>query len=71
MKEKISVGDRVPNFTLIDQNRNKFNLNKLIGKKAIVLYFYPKDNSPGCTAQACTFRDNYQVFKDQGAENAR
>jgi peroxiredoxin Q/BCP len=43
-------------------------LGSLIGKRSIVLYFYPKDKSPGCTTQACTFRDQYQAFKDQGAE---
>jgi peroxiredoxin Q/BCP len=67
-KKKINVGDQAPDFTLPDQDGKKMSLNNLIGKKAIVLYFYPKDNSPGCTSQACTFRDQYEIFKDHGAE---
>jgi len=67
-KRSVQIGDRAPYFTLPDQTGRKISLNNLIGKKSIVLYFYPKDGSPGCTTQACTFRDQYQAFKDQGAE---
>ncbi len=67
-KGKVKVGDAAPNFTLSSQTGNTVSLRDFIGKKNIVLYFYPKDNTPGCTAEACSFRDSYQVFKDAGAE---
>ncbi len=67
-KGKVKVGDAAPNFTLSSQTGNTVNLRDFIGKKNIVLYFYPKDNTPGCTAEACSFRDSYEVFKDAGAE---
>lgn len=65
---KVRVGDLAPNFTLPDQTGKMVSLKDLVGQRAIVLYFYPKDNTPGCTAEACTFRDSYEVFKDAGAE---
>ena len=64
----LKVGDTLPNFTAKDTNGNVFNSQNYIGKQSLVIYFYPKDNTPGCTAQACSFRDNYQDFKDLGAE---
>jgi peroxiredoxin Q/BCP len=68
-KGKIQVGDHAPDFTLPTQKTGElFHLQDLIGKSIIVLYFYPKSNSPGCTAEACSFRDNYEVFKEAGAE---
>jgi peroxiredoxin Q/BCP len=67
-KGKVKVGDAAPDFTLPSQTGNTVSLRDLIGKKSIVLYFYPKDNSPICTAEACSFRDSYEVFKDAGAE---
>jgi peroxiredoxin Q/BCP len=67
-KSKIQVGDAAPDFTLPTQSGTQVNLKDFIGKTAIVLYFYPKDNTHGCTAEACAFRDSYQVFKDAGAE---
>lgn len=67
-KSKVKVGDVAPNFTLPSQAGNTVSLQDFIGKKSIVLYFYPKDNSLGCTAEACSFRDSYEVFKDAGAE---
>lgn len=67
-KGKIRVGDIAPVFTLPDQNGDKKTLKDLFGKKAIVLFFYPKDGSPGCTKEACTFRDQYEIFKEHGAE---
>ena len=63
----VSIGDRAPDFTLRDQNGQPVHLADLIGKATIVLYFYPKDFSGGCTAEACSFRDNYEVFKQAGA----
>jgi peroxiredoxin Q/BCP len=65
---KVTVGDRAPDFTLSDQAGKEVHFNELLGKKSIVLYFYPKDETGGCTAEACAFRDNYEVFKDEGAE---
>jgi peroxiredoxin Q/BCP len=64
----IEVGDKVPDFTLLSQTGESVTLFDLIGKKNIVLYFYPKDKSKGCTRQACEFRDKYEVFTDLGAE---
>ena len=65
---KVQVGDPVPDFTLPTQTGETVNIHNLIGKSAIVLYFFPKDDSPGCTTEACSFRDSYEVFKDAGAE---
>jgi peroxiredoxin Q/BCP len=64
----LKVGDKVPNFTSVDTNGKEFKSQDYLGKQWIVLYFYPKDDTPGCTAQACGFRDSYQDFKDLGAE---
>lgn len=64
----IKKGDKCPNFKLQDQNGVEHSINSYIGEKNIVLYFYPKDDSPGCTKQACSFRDSYQDFLDIGAE---
>ena len=64
----LQVGDRIPHFSAKDNVGNDFNSESIIGKKVVVIYFYPKDNTPGCTAQACSFRDQYQDFKDLGAE---
>ncbi|TRX34878.1 peroxiredoxin [Flavobacterium sp. ZT3R18] len=65
---KLKVGDKIPKFTAKDTNENDFDSQDLIGKKPLVIYFYPKDNTPGCTVQACSFRDQYEDFKDLGAE---
>jgi peroxiredoxin Q/BCP len=66
MKE-IKIGSSIPTFTLPDQNGNLFDINSVIGKKNLVIYFYPKDDSPGCTKEACSFRDQYEVFKEADA----
>jgi peroxiredoxin Q/BCP len=63
----LKPGDKAPNFSGIDQNGNTISLNDFQGKK-LVVYFYPKDDTPGCTAQACNLRDNYQTFKNAGYE---
>jgi peroxiredoxin Q/BCP len=72
MKEKtmarVKVGDRAPDFTLQSQTGENVTLSNFFGKKNVVLYFYPEDESPGCTKEACNFRDNYGYFKDLGAE---
>jgi peroxiredoxin Q/BCP len=65
---ELKVGDKIPNFLAKDISGNDFDIQNLVGKKPLVIYFYPKDNTPGCTAQACSFRDQYEDFKDLGAE---
>ena len=65
---KLNVGDTAPTFTLRSQSGELVDLKNLIGKREIVLYFYPKDNTPGCTAEAKAFRDRYEAFKEVGAE---
>ena len=64
----VKVGDTAPDFTLPSQSGEPVSLKDFIGKKSVVLYFYPKDDTPGCTTEACAFRDSYEVFKDAGAE---
>ena len=64
----LKVGDKLPNFKAKDTNGNLFDSQDYIGKQALVIYFYPKDETKVCTAQACSFRDNYEEFKDLGAE---
>lgn len=64
----LQLGDKIPDFTAKDNNGNDFDSASIVGKKPVVFYFYPKDNTPGCTAQACSFRDQYEDFKDLGAE---
>ena len=60
----LKVGDQAPEFTSKDQNGNAVSLNDFKGKR-VVIYFYPKDNTPGCTAQACNIRDNYAELKKE------
>lgn len=64
----VQIGDTAPDFTLPTQKGEPFCLQDMLGKSAIVLYFYPKDDTSGCTAEACSFRDSYEVFKEAGAE---
>jgi peroxiredoxin Q/BCP len=64
----VQLGDKIPHFTAKDSNGQDFDSAAIVGKKPVVIYFYPKDNTPGCTAQACSFRDQYEDFKDIGAE---
>ena len=63
----LNVGARVPEFKLPDQNGKMFDINSVLGKKKLVIYFYPKDESIGCTKEACTFRDDYSVFNESDA----
>ena len=64
----LQVGDSVPCFSAIDNYGNIFESDTIIGKKPVVIYFYPKDNTRVCTEQACSFRDQYEDFKSLGAE---
>ncbi|UOQ51310.1 peroxiredoxin [Hymenobacter cellulosivorans] len=64
----LQVGDPAPDFTLKTTSGETFRLSDQRGKRSIVLYFYPKDDTPGCTAEACSFRDQYEDFLDLGAE---
>jgi len=68
MGDRVQVGDVAPDFTLPTPEGTPVSLHDLLGKSAVVLYFYPKDHTPGCTAEACAFRDSYEVFKAAGAE---
>lgn len=63
----LQVGDKIPLFSAVDSNGNSFEVRDYIGQP-MVIYFYPKDDTPGCTIQACTFRDQYEDFKALGAE---
>lgn len=63
----IGVGSTIPSFTLKDQNGSLFNVDLVKGKKNLVIYFYPKDDSPGCTKEACSFRDQFDVFTQADA----
>jgi thioredoxin-dependent peroxiredoxin len=65
--DKIRVGDTIPGFALPDQDGKTFDLKKYLGKKKLVIFFYPQDGSLNCTRQACYFRDMVDVFEDAGA----
>lgn len=64
----LKTRDKIPPFSLTDQNGHNFNIDSLLSKKSMVIYFYPKDETAGCPKQACAFLDHYQDFKDAGAE---
>jgi thioredoxin-dependent peroxiredoxin len=64
----LDVGDKAPNFTLPKANGETYTLADALGRRAVVLFFYPKDDTPGCTVEACTFRDHYEAFAEAGAE---
>ena len=61
----LKIGNKAPDFESINQNGDKVKLSDFIGKK-VVLYFYPRDNTPGCTAQACNLKDNYNTLRQNG-----
>jgi peroxiredoxin Q/BCP len=63
----MKIGEKIPHFTATDTHGNAFDSHSIIGIKPVVIYFYPKNNTPGCNAQACSFRDQYQDFTDIGA----
>ncbi|UYZ64386.1 peroxiredoxin [Hymenobacter weizhouensis] len=64
----LQPGELAPDFSLPTTSGDTFRLSDYRGKRAVVLFFYPKDDTPGCTAEACLFRDQYQDFQDLGAE---
>jgi thioredoxin-dependent peroxiredoxin len=68
MASGIQVGDKAPDFSLPSQSGAEVRLRDRLGQRVIVLYFYPKDDTPGCTKEACAFRDSYEVFTDAGAD---
>src|SRR6202051_3509573 len=68
MAHGIQVGDKAPDFTLPAQSGEPVRLADRLGERVVVLYFYPKDDTRGCTAEACAFRDSHEVFTDAGAE---
>ncbi len=67
MADLLSVGEKAPEFETTDQNGNKVTLGKFRGMP-VVLYFYPKDDTPGCTTEACSFRDNHDIYRKHGVE---
>src|SRR5215212_6979847 len=67
-KDRVDAGSKAPNFTLASQSGEMVNLKDFIGTKPVVLFFYPKDDTPGCTKEACAFRDDYEEFGKLDAE---
>ena len=65
--KKIAVGSTIPTFSLKNQLGQLFAIDSVLGKKNLVIYFYPKDDTPGCTKEACSFRDQFEVFEDADA----
>lgn len=63
----LKVGDAAPDFSLLDEHGLPVSLKDYLGKKIVVLYFYPKDFTSGCTTEACRFRDDYRIYQDKGA----
>ena len=63
----LEIGMKAPDFTLSDKDGNQVSLSDFLGQK-VVLYFYPRDNTPGCTRQACAFAQNYDGFRERGVE---
>ncbi len=68
MKGKVEVGSVAPDFTLPSQSGDMVSLEDFLGHKPVILFFYPKDDTPGCTKQACAFRDNYEEFRKLDAK---
>lgn len=64
----IKVGDKAPVFSLKNQDNKDFSMAQFVGKKPLVIFFYPKDFTPGCVKEVCAFRDQYQDFQDKGVE---
>ncbi len=60
--QSVKTGSKVPEFSLLDQDGKSFDLKQSLGKENLVIYFYPMDDTPGCTAESCSFRDQMEVF---------
>lgn len=67
-KDSVGVGSNAPDLTLLSQSGEMVSLRDFLGQKPVVLFFYPKDDTPGCTRQACAFRDEYEDFGNLDAE---
>lgn len=67
-RRRVEVGSRAPDFALPSQSGRMVSLSDLLGRRPVVLFFYPKDGTPGCTRQACAFRDGYEEFGELDAE---
>jgi len=67
-KGNLGVGSKAPDFALPSQSREMVSLTDFLGRKPVVLFFYPKDDTPGCTKEACAFRDDYEEFRKLDAE---
>ena len=68
MARGVQAGDKAPDFSLPSQSGDQVRLSDRFGERVVVLYFYPKDETAGCTREACAFRDSYEVFAEAGAE---
>lgn len=68
MSQAIQIGDHCPAFSLPDSQGKQIHIDEYLGKKIMVLFFYPKDDTPGCTAQACNLRDNYKALLKKGLQ---
>lgn len=68
MRKEIKIGDNCPTFELKNQRGELIKSTNLIGEKKLLVYFYPKDGTPGCTKQACSFRDEYEQFQSYNCE---
>jgi len=67
-KDSVGVGSKAPDFTLLSQSGEMVSLRDFLSQKPVVLFFYPKDDTPGCTRQVCAFRDEYEGFGNLDAE---
>jgi peroxiredoxin Q/BCP len=67
-RDRVAAGSLAPNFTLPSQSGKMMNLRDFLGKKPVILYFYPKDDTPGCTKEACAFRERHEDFRELNAE---
>ena len=64
---ELKIGDKAPDFSLLDEQGRPVSLKDYLGKNVVVLYFYPKDFTSGCTTEACSFRDSYKPYREKGA----
>ena len=67
-RDRVAAGSLAPNFTLPSQSGKKVSLREFLGRRPVILFFYPKDDTPGCTKEACAFRERYEDFRELDAE---